>query len=796
MKFSFNWLKEIVAIDCSPADLATALTSVGIEVAAFAERAIPAGVVVGKVDTCEKHPNADKLSFCRVDVGSGTPLPVVCGAPNVKAGMLVACARVGTTFSPEMTIKRAKIRGVESEGMLCSERELGISDDHSGIMSLPPECAVGRPLKEYFPDDAIIEIELTPNRGDCLSLLGVAREVSAKCKVPLNPIARRPAESGKSVHEAITVTIDHPTQCPRYMGRLVRGVTIAESPLWMKQRLRACGIRPINNVVDVTNYILMLFGQPMHAFDFRTLRGGAIIVRAVEAGQTFMTLDNVERPLTAGDLLIRDAERPVALAGIMGGAGSEIMPDTVDVFLECAFFNPVGIRKTAKRIELSSDSSYRFERGVDYGIGLADALDTAAALIAELAGGEVAKGVIDAYPHPIEPKTIALRPAQASRLLGFTVSREMIGTILGRLGIGFVRAFNDKLFFSVPTHRHDLELEADLIEEVGRIYGYDNIPANVAADVTIDRKQNHVDKVLSVIRTALAYAGLHETQTNSMSSEKKLNLLTPNLPPVAIRNPLNPEMALLRTTLAGSLLEVTAYNLNRKNFNNRFFEIGKTFAANPGAELPRERDVVAILIEGNHLPATWNAPATPVSFWVLKGFLETLAAQLGADGFSYAPLTTAPAYLDAESAAVNWNGTISGTLGKVKPAILQAFEVKSAVCYAELDITDLLAQSLPTPSYRALPRFPAMERDFCFVMDQATLSAAVSDEIAAVSDLVATIAPFDLYQGEKLGAGLKSIAYSIQLRAPDRTLTDKEAEEVSRTIVARVKEKFNAVLRS
>jgi phenylalanyl-tRNA synthetase beta chain len=798
MKLSYNWLKELVSFDCSPAELAQALTSVGIEVASLETKSVPDKILAGQVLTCEKHPNADKLHVTTVDVGGEKPLNIVCGAPNVKAGMRVACAVVGCVIGPDFVIKKAKLRGVESEGMLCSERELGISDDHSGLMDLPAECAVGRSLKEFFPDDTIIEIELTPNRGDCLSILGVAREISAKLRLPLNPIAKRPADGGESINTAISVTIENPAMCPRYMGRLVRGVKIGESPLWLKQRLRACGIRPISNVVDVTNYILLLYGQPMHAFDYNRIKGQKIIVKNAAGPQKFATLDNCERSLTPADLLICDGERPVAIAGVMGGAGSEISEQTTDVFLECAYFDPVGIRKTSKRLELSTDSSYRFERGVDPDEGLADALDTAAALVKEVAGGEVAQGLIDAHPKKLEQRRICLRPAQASRLLGIPVDRQMCIDTLAALNVTLIDQTNDCLTFTAPLYRHDLEIEADLIEEVGRMYGYDNIPTKLTAAITIGKRRNPVDSLLDTLRKALAFSGLRETRTNSMTSEKRVKLLTPTIEPVAIRNPLNPDMALLRTTLLGSLLEVTTYNLNRKNSNNRFFEISKTFSRNPDpqAPLPRERDVVAILIEGNYLPQSWNAPAAGVNFWILKGLLEELAAHLGLQGFSYAAMTEKSSYFDTECAAVSWQDGIQGTMGKVKAEILKAFDIKSDVYYAELDITGLLQKQLPQARYTALPRVPAVERDFAFVMAEDILSSEIAAEIAAVSELVKSVAPFDVYHGEKLGAGLKSIAYSVHLRAADRTLNDKEADEVSKQIIARVQQKFNATLRS
>ncbi|MBN1307475.1 MAG: phenylalanine--tRNA ligase subunit beta, partial [Chitinispirillaceae bacterium] len=419
MKIVYSWLKDFVDIDLTVEGLADALTSSGLEVASIERRRVPDGVVVARILETAKHPNADRLSVCKVDAGAVNPLTVVCGAPNSAAGMHAPLATIGTVLGPGVTVTKSTIRGVESSGMLCSEKELGISDDHSGLMSLPADLTPGRPISDYFPPDAVIEIELTPDRGDCLSMLGVAREVASRCSIPLKQTAKRPEENRSDpVDEAIAVAIEAPERCPRYMGRLVRGLAIRPSPQWLQHRLSLAGMRPINNVVDVTNYILLHFGQPMHAFDYARLRGRSIRVSTAGEAQGFVTLDDIERPLLADDLLIADGDGPVALAGIMGGAGSAITDTTTDVFLECAFFEQSGIRKTAKRLGISTDSSYRFERGVDPGEGLVDALDTAASMLAELAGGSVAGGTIDVYPVKRLPRTVVLRPEKVSRVLG------------------------------------------------------------------------------------------------------------------------------------------------------------------------------------------------------------------------------------------------------------------------------------------------------------------------------------------------------------------------------------------
>ncbi len=795
MKITYNWLKELVDIQASADEVASRLTLTGLEVESVEKRAIPQGIVVAEVLEVSKHPNAEKLSLCSVSIGKEEPLQIVCGAPNVKAGMRSALATIGTKLAPDFTVKKAKLRGVESFGMLCSEKELGISEDHEGIMSLSDDFVVGNELSSYLPDDYIIEIDLTPNRGDCLSMLGVAREVAAQFNAPLKPAAKHPTENSDSTENYITVSIEDAEGCPRYAGRMVKGVTIKESPLWLKNRLSALDIRPISNVVDITNYILLLFGQPMHSFDYATIAGQKIIVKRAIDGQTFTTLDDIERNLIADDLLICDEDGPTALAGVMGGAGSGITEKTADVFLECAFFNPVGVRKTSKRLDLSTDSSYRFERGVDPESGLIDAIDTAAALIQELAGGEVTKDIIDVYPKPIAKRKVTLRPSQVARVLGVPIPKEQIVQYCTTLQIICTKDNDTELEFEVPQFRHDITMEVDLIEEVGRLYGYDNIPTSDHASVGLNKHPNTREAIVDTIRKSLAGLGLRETVTNSMSSEKKLKLLHPELEPVKLLNPLNPDMACLRTTLLGSLLEVTAYNSNRKNSNNALYELGKIYLHQGENVQPKEPETLALLLEGAYLPASWNTPTQELNFFILKGILETLQSSLKLSPFTYKNIDKNDrGFFTEESAQVSGDGII-GLCGKVSPAIAKSFDIKTPVYYAQLDITELLTNGAERPLYSALPRYPAIERDFSFVMDDSTLSSAIQDEMYTISDLVSQVQPFDVYRGDKLPEGKKSIAYSIHLRAGDRTLTDKEAEKVCTAIISTVKSKFGATLR-
>jgi len=805
MKIVYSWLKDFVDISAPATEVANALTSAGIEIASVTETAIPPGVFVARVLSRVPHPNADKLSLCQVDAGDGgTPLQIVCGAPNVAEGMTVALATVGTQMAPDFKIGKAKIRGVESFGMICSEKELGLSENHAGIMSLPADYRVGAPLSEYMPYDAVIEIEITPNRGDCLSVLGVAREVSARFGVPVKCVAKRPQETtADHLSAAISVEVEDAKRCPRYMGRLVKGVTVGPSPEWMQRRLTLAGLRPINNIVDITNYILIQYGQPMHAFDYDAIADKKIVVKTAESvGVTqFTTLDGVERKLVPDDLLICDGKRPVALAGVMGGAGSEITESTKNVFLECAFFEQGGVRKTSKRLALSTDSSYRFERGVDPAQGLANAIDTAASLIAEIAGGTVSAGLIDTHPNPFDDKVIALRPSRAGRILGVELPPENMTFSLNSLGIKCLRDGDDLLTCTVPLFRHDITEEADLIEEIGRQYGYDSILPSTSANVDLVRQPLVQEVNRDAARHALCYFGLNEVITNSMVSEAKRKLVTPNAEPVKILNPLNPDMAEMRTSMAVSLLETIAYNLNRKNRNNRIFEIGKIFRPDPNSPLAIERDILAVAVEGSCFPQSWGNPEVPNDFFALKGILEAFFVHcgLGVPKFARMESSGGPLY-GPECATVTVGGcsgtdTISGTIGRVSDQACKAFGIKSTVFYAELDMTEWLSTPKPLPGYAPLPKFPALERDFCFVMPETLSAAAVCAELGAVSDLIKAVRPFDVYRGDKLVAGTKSVAFSVDFRSPEKTLTDADVAEPCAKIISVMETKYGAALR-
>ncbi len=795
MKVSYNWLRELVDLDHDPESLAKLLVGAGLEVASVTPRAIPKGVVVGLVKSVDKHPNADKLHVCSVDAGGAEPLQIVCGAPNVAAGMYVPCATVGTVFSPEFTIKKATLRGVESSGMLCSERELGISDDHAGLMALEGMPKPGTPLNTLFPDDTVIEVEITPNRGDCLSMKGVAREVAAVTGSPVKPLGQRCAESGDSIVGAVTVRVEDSERCPRYMGRLVRGVTVGPSPVWLKSRLSACGLRPISNVVDITNYVMLLFGQPMHAFDYRRIGGRAIVVKRAQDGQAFVTLDGAERKLLSQDLLICDAERAVALAGVMGGLNSGIEDSTTDVFLECAYFNPVGVRITSKRLGLQTDSSYRFERGVDPAEGLAEALETCAELIRTVAGGAVAPGVIDVCPSPAKPKTVTLRPQRIRRLLGVDVDAARAEKYLDGLGIRCTARDGATLSFSVPPYRHDIGMEVDLIEEIGRLYGYDNIPPREHSSVALNQPAQHYDRRSDRIRDVLAFSGLSEAITPTLVPEKWRALLTPETEAVRLLNPLSPELAQMRTCLLGSMLQVLVHNQNRRNVANHLFELGTVYLPKPGEKLPEERVRLAVLLEGDLVPGSWGTPPVPGQFFALKGVLARLASLAGLGELRAAPCSSRVDWFDTEMADVACGQLVRGMMGRMSGKVLDAFGARGSVYYAELDVQDALWSPTACAIYSPVQRFPSMERDLALVMPEDLPSETVSAAMRSVSELVEWVSVFDVYRGDKLPPGRKGIAYSLRLRAPDRTLTDRDADGVVSAVLKLLSETHGVSLR-
>lgn len=824
MDISCRWLADYVDHDLSPDDLAHALTMSGLEV----EEVRPVGpasngILIGEVRAVRPHPNADKLVLCDVNLGNTEPVQIVCGAPNVAAGQRVPVATVGTVLRmPDgdervpFEIKKMEIRGQASSGMICSGKELELSEDHEGILVLSEDAPVGEPFADYLATngmaltDSVLDIAITPNRPDAVSHMGVARDVAALTGAAL----RRPAvdipEATASENAPFQVTIDAPEACPRYVGILVRGVTIEESPGWLKQRLLAVGLRPRNNVVDLTNYVMYECGQPLHAFDFHDLAAQRIHVRLAEADETFTTLDGVEREIPEGALFICDGERPVALAGIMGGENSEVTANTTDILIESAYFDPVTIRKTAKALGLSTDSSYRFERGVDAG-GQLWAAARAASLIAEIAGGEIeAEGVVDAHPKPQQPRVIELRTSRVTDLLGVNVGADRIAHILETLGFEIEDAGNDVLRCVVPLYRPDVSLEVDLIEEIARIYGYDNIPTPTHTTIpTHTPRELPATALRRQARQLLAGIGYRETFTNSMLPEDRAEQF--NTPPfggpkegplVETLNPISREMAALRPSLLPGMLDVLQFNYNHGQRALHFFEFGHIFrkASDGGTVIPgyAEHESLLIASTGITTQAGWDTRAQHADIFDLKGVVESLLEELRIPDVSMEPVYDSTDLTKHHLRITAFDGArYIGVIAELSDELAEAYDQESAVCAAELDWSALVELAAPhlERSYEPVSRFPVVERDLAVVVDEATPAGAMLDEIRNTGEpLLKHAGIFDLYDGKGIPDGKKSIAFTMRFGA-DRTLTDAEVDEQMTRILRQLEEAFGAVLR-
>jgi len=789
MKVTYNWLKEFVDFDLSPEALAELLTMLGLEVESIEYIGADLDdVIVALVEERAQHPNADKLSLCRVNNGREI-ISVVCGAQNFKPGDRVALAQVGCTLPGDFKIKKSKIRGEESCGMLCSEKELALADESAGIMVLPADLPLGIPVFEALGiKDVLFEIGLTPNRADCLSVIGIAREIAAKLGKKVRYATHEIPETGADITAIASVEIIDPDLCPRYTARFVSGCTIAPSPQWLVNRLKAVGQRTINNVVDVTNYVLMEYGHPLHAFDFRQLAGGKIIVKRAAEGERFTTLDGQERTLNATDLTIRDAGRAVALAGIMGGENSEIAADTADILLESAYFNPSAIRLTSKRLGIHTESSHRFERGADVQI-VTTALDRAASLIAELAGGSIAKGTIDAFPAPQPEKRLSVRVSRVNSILGLDLDEATIAAIFTNLEFDVVGSGNGILEISVPSFRVDIEREIDLVEEVARLHGFENIPMTMpVAQIFSDRIPRY-QLLEREVKKHLAGAGFNEVINFSFASYydiSKLNLTAGDKrsSAVALLNPLVDEHAVMRTTLLPALLQTVAKNFSLRNLNLRLFEMRRVYWIKPGHELPDEPLHVAGIITGLRNSDAWNQPKDSVDFFDLKGVVESLTALFKMPELSFVAGGVEPYYHPGKAAAILCNGQLIGTLGEIHPDVQEAFEIEKPVYYFELDFATLVDLSSETPLVQAPSRFPDTYRDIAMLMDSDTPSAAIVECIKAVkSDKTRSVEIFDLYTGDRIPDGQKSIAVRVRYGSFEKTLTDEEVSKVHQKIV-------------
>jgi len=807
MKVSHNWLKKYIDFDLTPDDLAAKLTMLGLEVEGIEHLGKKyKGFVVGEVLECNRHPNADKLSVCRVDVGT-EQLQIICGAPNIATGQKVPVGLVGATVPHDQhdpqgkafVLTKVRIRGVESSGMICSEYELGLGSDKEGIMVLDSNAQIGMSLDEYLGlNDVVYEVSITPNRPDCLSHIGIAREVGVIVGKSICKPEMSLRESAEQVSKHASVEILDAENCLRYTARVIRNVRIKPSPQWMQNALKAVGLRPINNVVDITNYVLMETGHPLHAFDYDKLAGHRIIVRCAQEGELFITLDGKKHTLRSDTLLICDAERGVAIAGVMGGLDTEITDTTRNVLLESAYFNPRSIRRTSKYLGLSTDSAYRFERGADVN-GTIYALNRAAQLMEELADGEVLQGIIDVYPKKIEERKVSLRTSRVNSVLGTTFDKDEIIKMLSLLEIKLVHEEKDLLDFLIPTFRPDLEREIDLIEEIARVYGYNNIEDKMKTTITMATTA-HARDFRDEIRERFVGSGFTEVVTNSMQDKQTATLFSDKV--VEVLNPISKDMTCLRASLIPGILGVIRYNKHHGSENLKIFEIGNVFSISTD---PQKKKLVDNVLEEERLifgmtgtadPQSWDIEERQFDFYDLKGEVEAFFSKISLDNYKFIYYDTGETLNDYHL-GIEINGTYVGSLQRVNSDILQEFDIEGDVFLCELNLGILVEKIRKERRYEVLPRFPSVRRDLAFVVDYHIRIGEIEEEIRkSSSELLRQIRLFDIYVGDQISAGKKSIAFSLEFMSREKTLTEKEVDEVVQRIVANIGNKYHAVLRS
>ena len=804
MKLTFNWLMEWVEVpgaagggSFGPDELAERLTHAGLEVEAVKPLSDDVGAVVVEVTDVRPHPDADRLSVCEVR-DRGEPLRIVCGAPNVRPGLKTAFLRAGSVLPSGQAIERRPIRGVASEGMLCSEKELGLSDDHRGIMELPGDAPAGAPLREYLGlNDWMLEVSVTPNRGDCLSVLGLAREIAAltggRLRVPAIPghLRQHPPTI------PVSVEIADPALCPRYSARLIHRLRPAPSPPWLRFRLEACGIRSINHIVDVTNYVMLETGQPLHAFDAGQITSRRIVVRTAGESSTLTTLDGSERALHPDDLLICDGDTPAALAGVMGGAGSEVTGETESVLLESAHFDPLTIRRTAKRMGMHTEASHRFERGVDPE-GTRYAMDRAVALWEEMGEARVAPGFADAYPGARKPPDITLRYASVKRALGVELPRERIRGIIQSLGIEVKHTSERDLVASPPSFRFDLTREADIVEELARVHGYDNIPATLPAVRMGGGQGDPLLRWMRKIRSLLTTAGLSEVVTLPFCSPKMngafSGLWGEDGKPVRVTNPLRQETDEMRLSLLPGLVENLHYHAERRSESSMIFELNKVFSLADGGGYT-ERMNVAGLIRGHRPQRGLRVESRAFAFADVKGIVEDLLEGLGCADSRWSADGAPPVLHPGRFAAVFAGTSPLGYVGEISPRVREEFDLPPCFLF-ELDFSAVVHYARPDFRVRPIPRFPSVERDLAIVVAENFPSRTVIEWVRELDrDLIERVDVFDEYTGAPISEGRKSLAYKVFYRSPERTLTDREVNAVHEDLTRRLCAAFGATLR-
>ncbi|MCC6335356.1 MAG: phenylalanine--tRNA ligase subunit beta [Myxococcales bacterium] len=802
MKVSLNWLKDYVALP-SADEVARRLTMAGLEVEAIHRPgAALEGVVVGQILSSDKHPNADKLSVTKVALGGAEPLQVVCGAKNYQVGDKVPLATVGTKLPNGVEIKQAALRGVDSSGMLCSAKELGLADDAAGLLILDPSLAPGTPIaKALGLDDVTLELNVTPNRADALSMLGVARELATLTNAALTRPSVAVTESSTPASSKIQIRIDDANRCWRYAGRVIEGVKVQPSPRWMQDRLKAAGVRAINNLVDVTNYVMLEYGQPLHAFDLDRIGGAQIIVRTARGGEQLTTLDEKVRSLDAEDLLICDAKDPLVLAGVMGGASSEVTEKTTRVLLECATFQPKTVRRSSKRHALKTESSHRFERGTDVSV-VPEVIDRAAALIAELGGGTVLAGRVDAYPEVKQPKVVTLRSQRLNELLGVVVPGGEAERILTSLGFERLEGDGAATTWRVPLGRVDVSIEEDLIEEIARIRGYEQIPLSLPRGLS-ELEPERVEAIVERrIRAALAGEGLDEVVNYSFVAPAELAAFQAEAGAIALANPLSVEQSVMRTTLYAGLVPNVVRSARHQAAGVRFYEWARTYRPRPnggvnGVPVAVETLEVAGVLWGLRDGAKrWTSKDAAVDFYDARAAVEAILEALHLDGVAFEPVES-PWYHPRAAAAAKKGQAVLGTVGELHPRAQKRLDAPAGVFLFQLDVEALSAAAQVVPQARPLSRFPAVFRDLAVVVPQPMASAQVRGVILEVGrPLVEDAQVFDVYAGPQVGEGKKNLAFALRYRSPERTLTDTEVSEAHAKIVAEVTKRLGGALRA
>lgn len=820
MKISLNWLKSYIDTSLKAEEIANILTHIGLEVEGMEQiesiRGGLEGLVIGKVLTCEQHPNADKLHVTTVDLGQGEPLQIVCGAPNVAAGKKVVVATINTMLYPTgeaegFKIKKSKIRGVESFGMLCAEDEIGIGTDHAGIILLPEDTPVGIPAREYYQieDDYLLEIGLTANRADAMSHYGVARDLAVYLQshdmpYKLNLPDVSAFQAGSVTDKSVQVEVLNHEAAPRYMGLTITGVKVAESPDWLKTRLRSIGLNPHNNVVDITNFILHEIGQPLHAFDANKIKGRKIVVRTCPEGTPFVTLDGVERKLSERDLMICDEEKPMCLAGVFGGLNSGVTEETTEVFLESAYFNPVWIRKSAKRHGLSTDASFRYERGIDPNIA-PYALKRAALLVTELAGGQISSPVTDIYPEPIQPFHFEISLDRVKRLIGKDIPDETIRKIIAALDVKIEQEEGETLHVAVPAYRVDVQREADLVEDILRIYGYNNVEIPQAVHSTLSYAP-HPDreKVTNLIADLLTANGFNEIMSNSLTKAAYYDDLKAYKAENCVRiiNPLSSDLSVMRQTLLFNALEAVELNTNRRNSDLKLYEFGNCYWYNPdkaseGGLAPySEQNHLSILITGADHALSWNTKAQPTSFYTLKAMVEKLFNRIGID-LNSAVMESLQSDLYREAVTYKINGKQIVEMGIVSKKIRSKFDIKADVYYLEMNFDAFLKLTKNHKvTVEELSKFPEVRRDLALLVDtQVTFSQLREIAFSVEKKLLKNVTLFDVYEGDKLPAGKKSYALNFVLEDTTKTLTDQVIDRVMSNLIREFERRADAQIR-